>query len=154
MALTSSSQLERSFDAGTYKFDIQDKAFKMKDYLDFVNSPEVSKGTETFRKKQAEAIAKTSQKESKLLKEWEEGKAKEAASGGGSSSSAQSAFCLFVVHDELTDHALAVDASAPAIEASMNASIWKIKVKPGDVIKSVDDVVRSLSLLCLPLRSS
>lgn len=41
---------------------------------------------------------------------------------------------------------MAVDDTAPAVEASMNASVWKIKVKPGDVIKSVDDVVRPLFL--------
>lgn len=34
----------------------------MREYLDFVNSPEVKKETQVFREKQAEAVARTSQK--------------------------------------------------------------------------------------------
>lgn len=81
-------------------------------------------------------------REAKLLAEWEEGKAKEAASGGSSSTQGQSSLFVRRLSSFLRALRGAVVESGPAVEASMNASIWKIRVKPGDVVKSVDDVVR------------
>ncbi|KAF9264321.1 urea carboxylase [Marasmius fiardii PR-910] len=113
--------LERGFDTGRYQFKIERVTFSVQDYLDFVQP--LQKEIEAFRNAQRQAVAETSLAEQTLLKEWENSKEKAKATT-----------------DTRESRAVNTD-STTAITAPLQASIWKIKTRPGDEIQSPNEIL-------------
>ncbi|KAJ8090260.1 hypothetical protein PM082_018856, partial [Marasmius tenuissimus] len=113
--------LEREFDAGRYKFKIEDVNFSVEEYLNFVKP--IQAQVDEFKKSQARAVVEVNQEEQTLLQEWVTLKEKANAASTTQKSTPSGT------------------AGTSTITSPLSASIWKIKVAPGDEIQSANDVL-------------
>jgi biotin carboxyl carrier protein len=107
-------KMERDFGAGQYAFDISETAIDMDQYIAKFDTAEKDPEYQAWRERQSEAADKLAALEQKLFDEWTISK----QSGGGA--------------DEDGD----IDSDEIAvIESPVNANVWKVLVKPGDVLE-------------------
>ncbi|ESK90672.1 urea carboxylase [Moniliophthora roreri MCA 2997] len=113
-------EIEKDFDAGRYRFKMEDIMFSMKDYLEFIDS--IRNEISAFKEAQAKAVAEVEKKEQIFLKEWEAGKAKASQTTTGDASASTS-------------------VGVSKVTSPLSASIWKIKATLGEEIQSASDVL-------------
>ncbi|EJU02057.1 urea amidolyase [Dacryopinax primogenitus] len=114
-------KLQKQVAGGTHVFDVREGEFSMKEYNAFVESirPEI----EEFKRKQAEGVKNTEEREALIMHEWEEEKSKAAHLHEGHHASG---------HSKVND---------PFIPSSMTATCFKVKIQPGDILQDADQVV-------------
>ncbi|QYS99930.1 hypothetical protein H0G86_007049 [Trichoderma simmonsii] len=103
------------FHAGQFTYDIQPAEFDMKEYNEFLDS--IQDDLVQVRKRQDEAAAVLAKEEASLLAEWKASKA---------------AMVTFVTDDI---EKLKADPKLSYIASPMNANVWKLQVKEGDIIQ-------------------
>ncbi|KAG7087251.1 hypothetical protein E1B28_013232 [Marasmius oreades] len=113
--------VEREFDAGKYKFRIEQVNFAIQEYLDFVDP--LQQEIEVFRSGQRRAGVEINSIEQVLLREWELSKEKASRS-----------------IDTGKSEAFSTEATT-AVTSPVHASVWKIKARLGDEVKSAGDVL-------------
>ncbi|TFY59196.1 hypothetical protein EVJ58_g5928 [Rhodofomes roseus] len=132
-------EAETQFDAGRYVFKIEERNFSMAEYNKFVagiaDEVRLFKESQALGVKSEEARQVSSPinrdllscicycRERELFSKW----------------LAQKQEALKEV--ETGDDSTEVDETAESVVSSLTASVWKIKCKPGDVIKSSEDVL-------------
>ncbi|KAK1232579.1 hypothetical protein PQX77_004290 [Marasmius sp. AFHP31] len=132
--------LEREFDAGRYKFKIEDVNFSVKEYLNFVKP--IQAQVDEFKKSQARAVVEVNQEEQTLLQEWISSKEKANAvptTQKSTSSGTGRSFSTHGVSFKMIQNLFVAGTST--ITSPLSASIWKIKAAPGDEIQSANDVL-------------
>ncbi|KAI5119239.1 hypothetical protein M0805_008790 [Coniferiporia weirii] len=113
-------QMEKDFDSGRYAFKIEPATFSMKEYLDFVSS--VQTEITAFKERQAQGVKAEEAREQLFLREWLESKNESRAS-------------------EMLPADNDVQGTPNFVSASLAGTVWRIKAKIGDVIRSPDQVV-------------
>ncbi|EXA41867.1 hypothetical protein NW761_009192 [Fusarium oxysporum] len=107
-------KMERDFEAGQYTFDISETAIDMDQYIAKFDTAEKDPEYQAWRERQSEAADKLAALEQKLFDEWTISK----QSGGGADEDG------YIDSDEIA-----------VIESPVNANVWKVLVKPGDVLE-------------------
>lgn len=105
--------IEKAFEVGVYKFDIQDTSFDVAKELALEQQIMASPELLEFKKRQAEASETMKQREAVLKKEWDDEQAAIAASTAVDNNAA---------------------GAGEKVMSSQAGRIWKILVKPGDRI--------------------
>ena len=118
-----------TFHSGRYDYEYEDTVFDMKEHNKLLE--ETREEVEKIRKDQKKAQAEMNQKENELLEKW--GKEKEAGK---------------VSMDTVEE--LMNDPNIIAVEAPLNANVWKVEVKEGDKIKS-EQIVSILEAMKLEI---
>ncbi|KAH9927658.1 urea carboxylase [Fomitopsis serialis] len=114
-------EAETQFDAGRYVFKIEERNFSMGEYNEFVSG--IANDVKIFKEKQAQGVKIEETRERGLFSKWLVQKQQEAPK-----------------ETEMGDDTVGVHGAATVV-SSLTASIWKIKCKPGDVVKSGEDVL-------------
>jgi urea carboxylase len=108
-------KMERDFEAGQYTFDISETAIDMDQYIAKFDSAEKDPEYQAWRERQSKAADELAELEQRLFDEWTISK---QSSGGA---------------DEDGD----IDSDEIAvIESPVNANVWKVLVKPGDILEA------------------
>lgn len=108
-------KMERDFEAGQYTFDISETAIDMDQYIAKFDAAEKDPEYQSWRDRQSKAADELAALEQSLFDEWTISK---QSSGGA---------------DEDGD----IDSDEIAvIESPVNANVWKVLVKPGDVLQA------------------
>ncbi|KJA16224.1 hypothetical protein HYPSUDRAFT_147969 [Hypholoma sublateritium FD-334 SS-4] len=106
-------ELERKFDAGQYSFEIEHVTFSIEEHSRFLDS--IADEIDIFRRKQKEGSNQEEIKERALLQQWESQKNSSTV--------------------DYNNH------GPHQVTASLFATVWRIKCKPGGVIHSESDVL-------------
>lgn len=114
-------ELEAQFDAGRYEFKIEPTVLSMSEHNSFISS--IADEVKRFQEKQAIAVATEEAHEHELLAKWDEERRRDAESRK---------------HDVVQEEE---SAGAATVVSSLSASVWKIQCRPGDVVKSGEDVL-------------
>ncbi|GKT52076.1 putative urease accessory protein ureD-like [Colletotrichum spaethianum] len=115
-------QAERDFEAGRYVFEITDEVLAMDEYIAKFDEAARDPAHQEWRQRQIAAAREMGELEQRLFGEWTEAKAAEMASqseGGGDGTAS---------------------AGAVTVESPMNANVWKVLVKVGDVLENKQTV--------------
>ncbi|KAK7023327.1 urea carboxylase [Favolaschia claudopus] len=110
-------RLEKEFDAGRYKFEIEDTVFSMAEYSNFIDS--ITEEIRAFEEKQQYSVATQEDIETQLLEQWEQARKREPPDTQGTEE---------------------VEGSIK-ITAPLFGNVWKILCKPGDRIDSAEMTV-------------
>ncbi|KAK7051710.1 urea carboxylase [Favolaschia claudopus] len=110
-------ELEKEFDAGRYKFEIEETIFSMAEYSSFIDS--ITEEVRAFEEKQQFSVATQEDIETQLLEQWEQARKREAPDTQGTEE---------------------VEGSVK-ITAPLFGKVWKILCKPGDRIDSAEMTV-------------
>ncbi|KAG6877108.1 hypothetical protein C0993_010220 [Termitomyces sp. T159_Od127] len=123
------AEIQRAFDSGTYKFKIEPVTFSMKEYTEFERG--IADEAMDFRSSQAKASMIQERREQELLSEWQIEKEREA------------------IHARSLNADIEAGTSETyvAIHSPLFASVWKIKCRPGDRIKSAGEVLLILEAM-------
>ncbi|KAG6875088.1 hypothetical protein C0992_005252, partial [Termitomyces sp. T32_za158] len=127
------AEIERAFDSGTYKFKIEPKTFSVKECNEFER--ETSDEAMVFRNSQRNASMIQERRERELLAEWQREKQAEMAH-------AQVLSVEFEDTNQVTTSGTLTEINSP-----LSASVWKIKCRPGDRIRSASDVLLILEAM-------
>ena len=117
------------FHSGRYEYEYEDTTFDMKEHNKLLN--ETKDEVKKIREDQRKAQAEMNEKEQELLKKWNE----EKEAGKVSMDTV----------DELLN-----DPNIVAVEAPLNANVWKVEVKEGDKIKA-EQIVSILEAMKLEI---
>ncbi|KAI0721773.1 urea carboxylase [Fomitopsis betulina] len=120
-------EAEAQFDAGRYVFKIEERSFSMADYNHFVAG--IADEVKLFKAKQAQGVKAEEARERELFSKWLAQKQQEVPKDVASA-------------DDAT-----LEEGVEAVVSSLTASVWKIKCKLGDVIKSGEDVLMILEAM-------
>lgn len=115
----------RDYESGRYNFNISAEAGETLDLGAYIATFEAAArdpAYQEWRRTQAAAAAAVSEREQKLFDEWTAEKQAKALENGGNTTAA-------IGDDDDED-----DATAIRIESPMDANVWKVLVKPGDVL--------------------
>lgn len=115
-------EAETQFDAGRYVFKIEERSFSMGEYNEFVSG--IADDVKIFKEKQAQGVKIEEIRERGLFSKWLVQKQQEVPE-----------------EMETGDDTAGVDGAAATVVSSLTASVWKIKCKPGDLVKSGEDVL-------------
>ncbi|EHK41161.1 urea amidolyase [Trichoderma atroviride IMI 206040] len=109
-------QIERDFETGRYVFDIEQTTLEMDKYIAKFEAAAKDPAYQAWRQRQAEAANEVGELERSLFEEWTAAKsaANDAAAAEGDD---------------------ADSANVVSIESPINANVWKVLVKPGDVLE-------------------
>ncbi|KAK2011101.1 urea carboxylase [Colletotrichum eremochloae] len=114
-------QVEHDFEAGRYAFDISDSVLSMDEHIAKFDAAARDPAHQEWRRRQIAAAKEMAELEQRLFGEWAKAKAAEVSSQkeGGSD---------------------AAPADALTVESPMNANVWKVLVKVGDVLEKKQTV--------------
>ncbi|RDB19014.1 putative urea carboxylase [Hypsizygus marmoreus] len=134
--------LERDFDAGRHSFKIEPTSFSMSDYAKFLEY--VSADVTEFRRRQEEGCTREAQQEQEYLREWESEKnaSLETRVIGNGRKRPSPHKLLPATTQTPQSHEEPVLVHAPLF-----ASVQKIKLGPGDILRSTDDIVLILEAM-------
>jgi urea carboxylase len=118
-----------TFRSGRYKYEYEDAEFDMKEHNQLLR--DTKEEVETIRAKQREAQAEMDKREKELLDKWS--KEKEAGK---------------ISMDTVEE--LMHDPGIIAVEAPLNANVWKVEVKEGETVK-LEQVVSILEAMKLEI---
>lgn len=109
-------KIERDFETGRYVFDIEQTTLEMDKYIAKFEAAAQDPAYRAWRQRQAEAANEMGELERSLFEEWTAAKraANDAAAAEGDA---------------------ADSANAVSIESPINANVWKVLVKPGDMLE-------------------
>ncbi|KAI0925356.1 hypothetical protein AcV7_005625 [Taiwanofungus camphoratus] len=117
------TEIESQFDSGRYTFKIETSRFSMSEYNAFAKS--IADEVKRFKERQARGVGSEEPRESVLLSKWMDQKRqthkKERVETGHYLEDAGNTYGRIV--------------------SSLSSSVWKIKCKPGDLIKSAEHVL-------------
>ncbi|KAF8970910.1 urea carboxylase [Flammula alnicola] len=135
-------ELEKRFDAGQYTFKashlfIEPVVFSVEEHSRFLNS--ISTELELFRQRQKEGSAREEIKEKALLRQWEEKKSTPAVRLN--QSHLEGASPGLRMHNDADPVFFLGLEGGVKVTASLFATVWKIKCRPGDTINSDSDVL-------------
>ncbi|KAK0384268.1 hypothetical protein NLU13_8356 [Sarocladium strictum] len=108
--------IEQEFDAGRYVFDVSETMLDMDEYIARFEAAAQDPAYQDWRKKQVAASNELNALEQKLFNEWKA--EKESGTGNGAG-------------DDDDD-----DENTVVIESPVGANVWKVLVKPGDVLRN------------------
>lgn len=110
------NKIERDFETGRYVFDMTQTTLDMDKYIAKFEAAAKDPAYQAWKQRQAEAAQEVGELEQRLFDEWtaEKSAANDAAAAGGDD---------------------ADSANAVSIESPINANVWKVLVKPGDVLE-------------------
>nr|UWK20228.1 urea amidolyase_carboxylase [Trichoderma stromaticum] len=110
------NKIERDFEAGRYVFDIAQTTLDMDEYIAKFESAAKDPAYQAWRKRQVDAAQEVGEHEQRLFDEWTAAKqaANEATAAEGDD---------------------ADSGYAVSIESPINANVWKVLVKPGEVLE-------------------
>ncbi|KAI5456684.1 allophanate hydrolase subunit 2-domain-containing protein [Mariannaea sp. PMI_226] len=110
------NKIERDFETGRYEFDISETTLDMDEYVAKFEAAAKDPDYQSWKKRQAAAAQEVGEHEQRLFDEWVA--AKEAGNDTGAA-----------------DGEDADAANAVSIESPLDANVWKVLVKPGDVLE-------------------
>ncbi|KAL7952069.1 allophanate hydrolase subunit 2 domain-containing protein [Trichoderma barbatum] len=110
------NKIERDFEAGRYVFNITQTTLDMDEYIAKFEAAAKDPAYQAWRKRQIDAAQEVGEHEQRLFDEWTAAKqaANEATAAEG----------------DAADYGNTV-----SIESPINANVWKVLVKPGDVLE-------------------
>ncbi|KAJ7448343.1 allophanate hydrolase subunit 2-domain-containing protein [Mycena latifolia] len=125
-------QIESEFNAGRYKFKIEETTFSLAEYSAFTES--IAEEVALFEAKQKQGVAQEEMKEQQLLEEWES--QKKAVIESSESDTEGKLLAFSGVHE-----------GSQQITSPLFGSVWKICSRPGDIIVSSDTIVAILEAM-------
>ncbi|KAJ7641859.1 allophanate hydrolase subunit 2-domain-containing protein [Roridomyces roridus] len=117
-------EIEKRFNAGQYRFKIEDTQLSMAEYSAFNAS--IADEIAQFEARQAESVAREEAREKVLLEEWEQRRKSDIKPAA-----------FEEIHAE----------GSAVITSPLLGTVWKICLRPGDVIPSVDTTVMILEAM-------
>ncbi|KAM0483158.1 hypothetical protein ACHAPX_002605 [Trichoderma viride] len=109
-------KIERDFETGRYVFDIAETTLDMGKYIAKFEAAAKDPAYQAWRQRQAEAAQEVGELEQRLFEEWTAAKSARIDAAAAEGDDADS-------------------ANAVSIESPINANVWKVLVKPGDVLE-------------------
>jgi biotin carboxyl carrier protein len=109
------NKAERDFQAGRYVFEIEETTLDMDEHIAKFDAAAQDPKYQAWRKRQDAAAEELGETEKQLFREWME--AKESNDS----------------HDNADDEAIA--GKTVLVESPVDANVWKVLVKPGDVLE-------------------
>lgn len=109
-------KIERDFETGRYVFDIAETTLDMGKYIAKFEAAAKDPAYQAWRQRQAEAAQEVGELEQRLFEEWTAAKSAGIDAAAAEGDDADS-------------------ANAVSIESPINANVWKVLVKPGDVLE-------------------
>ncbi|KAJ3547098.1 hypothetical protein NM208_g1681 [Fusarium decemcellulare] len=109
-------ELERDFDSGRYVFDMTETTLDMNEYIAKFDAANRNPEYQAWRSRQAAAAKQMGELEQKLFEEWTAEKALGNSNADNEDGDADS-------------------DSTVLIESPVDANVWKVLVKPGDVLE-------------------
>ncbi|OBZ73034.1 putative urea carboxylase [Grifola frondosa] len=117
-------ELESQFDAGRYRFKIEDTVFSMSEYNTFVES--IADEVLQFKQRQTAGVESEEARERELFLKWDSRRRQQLEK-----------------EHEIDSNVEDLNGSdtGDAVVSSLSAHIWKIKCSPGDIIRSGEDAL-------------